>query len=108
MLNLIKKVVLLCILCIAIFIPTVATADNGGQADVDGKIIFYDTSSTSSTDSKASSDSNSSTPHKKPQGLFPNTGEKASRFIILLGVLILGIGILFVWFLKKRRSNNEE
>lgn len=105
-----KLVVLFSAVVIFFMIPITALADNGGQADVPGKIIFYeDSSSQKPKESSSSTETKkeSSELHEKPVGRFPNTGEIVKKTSMWIGIgLILCIIIFLIG--KKRRDHDEK
>ena len=105
-----KLFVLVSAVVILLLVPITVSADNGGQADVPGKIIFYEDSSSqkpkeSSSSAEGKNESNELT--EKPVGRFPNTGEIVRKTSMWIG---LGLILCIVIFLigKKRRDHDEK
>lgn len=100
-----RKVVVLVSAVIAFFmIPLTVSADNGGQANVPGKIVFYEDSS---IEKPKESTVSSSKPIEKPVGRFPNTGEIVKKSVMWIGIgLILFIFIFLIG--RKRREYDEK
>lgn len=95
-----KLVVLISTAIILFMIPVTVSADNGGQADVPGKIIFYEESS--SQEPKESS----SELTEKPVGRLPNTGEIVQKTILWMGLGLILCVIIFL--IGKKRSEHDE
>lgn len=105
-----KLVVLVSTVFLCFMVPITVLADNGGQADVSGKIIFYeDSSSEKPKESSSSSEvvKESSAVSEKPVGRFPNTGEIIKKSSVWIG---MGLILLLIIFLigRKRREHDEK
>lgn len=105
-----KLVVFVSLIVICLIMPISVSADNGGQADVSGKIIFYeDSSSQKPVEPSSSSETKKKSTElpKKSDSSLPYTGETVRKSIMWIGVcLILCCIILLVR--KKRRDHDEK
>lgn len=104
-----KLVVLVSALIVFSMVPITVSAENG-QADVPGKIVFYEDSSIQKPEESSSSSeikTESSERHEKPVGRFPNTGEMIKKASVWIGIGLILVIIIFL-IGKKRRENDEK
>ncbi|MGX4687040.1 LPXTG cell wall anchor domain-containing protein [Vagococcus sp. JNUCC 83] len=106
-----KKIVMFLLLCLTITTGSLkGIAADGGNIEVEGKIIFYDSSSSQENpkkeEPKKDKPTASSSKKNEKKGILPKTGENNNQVLFSSGFILISI-FLLVFVLRREGAKNE-